>query len=360
MSGAGADVARGADLQLDRVAVALEVLGDLAEPDVALGPLTTYRVGGAADVFVRVRRRDDLDVLARALRESSLPLLVIGRGSNLLVADAGFRGIAVSVADITSEIGIDADAHTVTAGSGVLLPVLARRAAAAGLAGFEWAVGVPGSIGGAVRMNAGGHGSDIAASLLEVTIADLDAVDPADVDPVVVDRGDLGAVDRDVAGSSRPADRPQTSGGHSRIRTVPSAELGLRFRGSALRADAVVLDATLQLRPGNRADSEREISEIVAWRRANQPGGQNAGSVFVNPVPGVVSAGELIDAVGLRGRRVGSASVSEKHANFIQADEDGSADDVRALMRLVRDEVEAHTGYALRSEIRLVGFGEER
>jgi UDP-N-acetylmuramate dehydrogenase len=347
MSGAGADVARGADLHLDRVAVALEVLGDLAEPDVALGPLTTYRVGGAADVFVRVRRRDDLDVLARALRASSLPLLVIGRGSNLLVADAGFRGIAVSVADITSEIGIDADAHTVTAGSGVLLPVLARRAAAAGLAGFEWAVGVPGSIGGAVRMNAGGHGSDIAASLVEITIADLDPVDPDAVDPDVRDR-------------SVPTGRPRTAGVRSRVRTVPSAEVGLRFRGSALRADAVVLDATLQLRPGNRADSEREISEIVAWRRANQPGGQNAGSVFVNPVPGEVSAGELIDAIGLRGRRVGSASVSEKHANFIQADEGGSADDVRALMRLVRDEVQTHTGYALRSEIRLVGFEEDR
>jgi UDP-N-acetylmuramate dehydrogenase len=351
MSGAGAEVARGADLHLGRVAVALEMLGDLAKPDVALGPLTTYRVGGAADVFVRVRRRDDLDALAWALRESSLPVLVVGRGSNLLVADAGFRGIAVSVADITSEIAIDADAHTVTAGSGVLLPVLARRAAAAGLAGFEWAVGVPGSIGGAVRMNAGGHGSDIAASLIEITTADLGAVDP-DADP--------DAVSLDVRDRSMPIGRPQTSGGHSRIRTVPSAEVGLRFRGSALRADAVVLDATLQLRPGNRAASEREIAEIVAWRRANQPGGQNAGSVFVNPVPGEVSAGELIDAIGLRGRRVGSASVSEKHANFIQADEGGSADDVRALMRLVRDEVEAHTGYALRSEIRLVGFGEER
>jgi UDP-N-acetylmuramate dehydrogenase len=365
MSGAGAEVARGADLHLGRVAVALEMLGDLAKPDVALGPLTTYRVGGAADVFVRVRRRDDLDALAWALRESSLPVLVVGRGSNLLVADAGFRGIAVSVADITSEIAIDADAHTVTAGSGVLLPVLARRAAAAGLAGFEWAVGVPGSIGGAVRMNAGGHGSDIAASLIEITTADLGAGDP-DPDP---DAADLGAVDPDadpdavsldVRDRSMPIGRPQTSGGHSRIRTVPSAEVGLRFRGSALRADAVVLDATLQLRPGNRAASEREIAEIVAWRRANQPGGQNAGSVFVNPVPGEVSAGELIDAIGLRGRRVGSASVSEKHANFIQADEGGSADDVRALMRLVRDEVEAHTGYALRSEIRLVGFGEER
>ncbi len=95
---------------------------------------------------------------------------------------------------------------------------------------------------------------------------------------------------------------------------------------------------------------------MVAWRRANQPGGQNAGSVFVNPVPGEVSAGALIDQLGLRGLRIGSAHVSEKHANFIQADEGGSADDVHALMEMVRERVRVATGYELRSEIRLLGF----
>ena len=312
----------------DPVVVACEILGDLAERSVPLGPMTTYRVGGPAEIFVRITRRSDLGRVALARRESGLPLLVVGRGSNLLVSDAGFRGIAVSVAEIADRIDIDNETSAVRAGAAVLLPVLSRRLAAASLAGFEWAVGVPGSLGGAVRMNAGGHGSDMAACLSDVTLVDLDDPD----------------LDNKAQGT---------------IRTVPAAELGLRFRGSSLGPGSVVLDARLQLRRGDRAASEREIAEIVAWRRANQPGGQNAGSVFVNPVPGEVSAGELIDAAGLRGLRVGSAMVSEKHANFIQADEAGSADDARRLMDVVRREVEDRTGYALRSEIRLIGFEDD-
>ncbi|NND74416.1 MAG: UDP-N-acetylmuramate dehydrogenase [Ilumatobacter sp.] len=318
---------------LAAVDVAVAVLGDRAERNVPIGPLTTYRVGGAADIFVRVRTHDDLDALADALRASGLPMLPIGRGSNLLVADAGFRGIAVSTAALGGATAIDIDEQDccVVAGAAVLLPVLARRTAAAGLTGFEWAVGVPGSVGGAVRMNAGGHGSDMAAVVVSATIADVSGAEPADT-------GRRGAA----------------------IRTVPAAALGLRFRGSDLGPGQLVLDVTLQLAAGDRTTAEQEISEIVHWRRANQPGGQNAGSVFVNPVPGEVTCGALIDGAGLRGLRHGTATVSEKHANFIQADEDGSADDVRELMRIVRSEVERATGYRLRSEIRLIGFDEDR
>ena len=168
-------------------------------------------------------------------------------------------------------------------------------------------------------MNAGGHGSDMAASLVKVTVHDLD----------------VGAE-----------------------QTLPAAELGLGFRSSALTPAQVVLEAELQLDHGDAEASARLIGEIVAWRRAHQPGGQNAGSVFVNPVPGEVSAGALIDAAGLRGHRLGTATVSDKHANFIQADEGGRADDVLALMAEVRRRVEASSGYRLRSEIKLVGFDE--
>ena len=321
----------------DALAAAVGVLGELAQLDVPLGPRTTYRVGGPAAVLVEARRPADLERVAAARRASGLPLLVLGRGSNLLVADAGFPGIAVSVVEMAQGIDIDTASATVTAGGGVLLPVLARRTAAAGLTGFEWAVGVPGSVGGAVRMNAGGHGSDMSAALVEARVADLDgaSADVACIDGAGID-GASGMV----------------------VRTIPAAELDLRFRGSALTADMVVLDARLQLAAGDAASAKRMIEEIVAWRRDHQPGGQNAGSVFVNPVPGEVSAGELIDGLGLRGRRRGTARVSEKHANFIQADEGGSADDVVALMREVRAEVAATTGFRLRSEIRLIGFEE--
>lgn len=301
----------------DAVERAVLELGELARRDEPLAPLTTYKVGGSADVFVEIDEPSDLHRVAAAHRESGLPVLIVGRGSNLLVSDRGFGGIAVSLADAATDIDIDAVHSIVRAGSAVALPVLARQVATAGLTGFEWAVGVPGSIGGAVRMNAGGHGSDIAESLIDVTAFDLVT---------------------------------------STETVLPVEQLGLRFRGSGLPATTIVLSARLQLAPGDAEISRRELGEIVAWRRANQPGGQNAGSVFVNPIPHELSAGRLIDDVGLRGFRHGTATVSDKHANFIQADPDGSADDVHELIRLIRARVAEATGYELRSEIRLIGF----
>lgn len=307
---------------------AAEVLGPLARRDHHVAALTTYRVGGSAALFVEARSVEDLVVVARARRCSGLPVLVIGRGSNLLVADAGFTGIAVTVAGFANEIvlpdprsGVEGR-MIVSAGAGVALPVLARRTAAAGLTGFEWAVGVPGSVGGAVRMNAGGHGSDMASSLVDVDVIDLDA--PSD--PAV------------------------------EIRSVGS--LGLGFRSSGLRDAEVVVGARIAVAVGDRATSEQLVAEIVRWRREHQPGGQNCGSVFVNPIPGEVAAGALIDGLGLRGFRIGSAEVSDKHANFIVADEGGRAADVHAVMEAVRDRVAAASGYVLRSEVRLVGFEE--
>ena len=303
----------------DAVAAAVGVLGPLAAVDVPLGLLTTYRVGGSAAVFVRATTRSDLGAVATASRVSGLPVLAVGRGSNLLVADAGFSGIAVGLVDLPESIEIDVATSIVTVSAGASLPVVARRTAASGLAGFEWAVGVPGSIGGAVRMNAGGHGSDMSGSLIDVTVIDM----------------------QDASGDES---------------TLTASALGLAFRHSELSASAIVLDARLQLAPGDPGRSAQLIADIVTWRREHQPGGQNAGSVFVNPVPGEVSAGSLVDAAGLRGFRHGSAHVSDKHANFIQADDGGSADDVRALMRIVRERVREHSGFDLRSEIRLVGF----
>ena len=268
------------------VDAAAGVLGDLARRDVPLGPLTTYRVGGPAALFVEAADPDDLRAVAAAVATTGLPTLVVGKGSNLLVADAGFAGIAVVLGEAFAEVRIEGT--TVHAGGAAALPVVARRTVGAGLTGFEWAVGVPGSIGGAVRMNAGGHGSDMAASLVAARLVDL--ASGADV-------------------------------------TVAATDLDLGYRRSNVAPSQVVVEATVALATGDREAGERTLSEIVTWRRANQPGGQNAGSVFTNP-PGD-SAGRLVDAAGCKGLRVGTAQVSTKHANFFQADAGGSADDVR-------------------------------
>ncbi len=290
----------------------------MARSDVSLAPYCTYRVGGDAALWVEVGSLDDLELVRRAVAEVDCPVLIVGRGSNLLVADAGFPGIVVHLGDEFSQITIDAEAATVVAGGAALLPVVARKSAAAALTGFEWAVGVPGSIGGAVRMNAGGHGSDMSASLTRVGIVDLRAHDRVGVDEWTLD------------------------------------DLALGYRTSAVDRGHIVVTAELQLTPGDRTRSEAEISEIVRWRRANQPGGQNAGSVFANPEGD--SAGRLIDSLGLKGLRIGTAEVSEKHANFIQADPDGSADDVYRLILEVKRRVLAETGIDLIPENKLIGF----
>jgi UDP-N-acetylmuramate dehydrogenase len=315
-----------------------ERLGPSATLDAPLGALTTYRVGGRAAVLVDAGSEDDLLVLQRVLGDlrasASLPVLVVGKGSNMLVADAGFPGLVVRLggrlADITvpdrpglaappggkAEDGGDAPV-TVRAGGAAGLPVLARRSVKEGLTGLEWAVGIPGTVGGALKMNAGGHGSDTASCLARFRMVDL-------------------------TGEGAVEDGPE--------------RLRLGYRSSALSAADVVVWADFVARPGDPAVGEATVSEIVRWRRQHQPGGSNAGSVFTNP-PGD-SAGRLVEVSRLKGFRLRSARVSEKHANFIQADDGGSADDVCALMAHVRTTVAEATGVWLNPEVKLVGFPE--
>jgi len=296
---------------------AAEVLGDRARRDVPLGPLTTYRVGGSAALFVEARGDDDLRRVADAAIASGVDVLVVGKGSNLLVADAGFAGLAVVLGESFADVTIEGT--VVRAGGATPLPALARRTVAAGLTGLEWAVGVPGSVGGGVRMNAGGHGSDIAATLLRVRVLDLAT-------------GEDGA--------------------------VSAADLELGYRRSAVTPTRVVVWAEFGLAPGDVDAGTEELAAIVRWRRENQPGGQNAGSVFTNP-PGD-AAGRLVDAAGCKGLRRGSAHVSTKHANFIQADPSGSADEVAALIAEVQARVEEATGVHLEPELRFIGFDHPR
>jgi UDP-N-acetylmuramate dehydrogenase len=272
-------------------------------------------VGGRAALASEPADEAALVALSRALDGLSVPVLVLGNGSNLLVADAGFPGLVVTLGGHFAGLAIEGT--DVRAGGALALPTLARRTAAAGLTGLEWAVGVPGSVGGAVRMNAGGHGSDTAATLIRYRTVDLATGEVAE---------------------------------------QPASHLDAGYRRTSVRAAEVVVEATHRLEPGDPGAGRAAIDEIVRWRRANQPGGANAGSVFANP-PGD-SAGRLIDACGLKGLRIGTAEVSPKHANFIQADRGGSADDVRRLMDRVREEVRAATGIELSTEVQMVGFAD--
>ncbi len=296
----------------------------------SLAPFTTYRVGGPAAATVTVTEVRQLESIAAAITDGfagngpAVEVLVIGKGSNLLVSDAGFDGLALVLGPGFEAIDIEAATSSVRLGGAVLLPVAARATVRAGLTGFEWAVGVPGTVGGAVAMNAGGHGSDMAASVVAVTVFDL----------------------------------------ASSVMTRRSAvDLEFGYRHSSIGTLDVVLEAELQLEAGTgsretqsvETQSVETLSEIVRWRREHQPGGSNAGSVFANPPND--SAGRLIDEAGLKGFRLGSAEVSAKHANFIQADADGSADDVYRLIRFVQATVAERTGVELRPENRLVGFG---
>jgi UDP-N-acetylmuramate dehydrogenase len=284
--------------------------------NVPSGEFTTYRVGGPLAVVVLVGNDAALEALAGVVRTLAVSVLVVGRGSNLLVADAGFAGVAVVLGDEFERVVVDPEEAVVLAGGSASLPVLARRAAAAGVGGLEFYVGIPGSVGGAVRMNAGGHGRETRDVLIDVDLLDL----------------------RDAERSTRPAEAFDFGYRHSNL-ADHVVVCAARFRGEAESAAAV----------GTRIDT------IVRWRREHQPGGANAGSVFSNPPDD--SAGRLIDVSGLKGLRVGGAVVSEKHANFILAEPSATAADVVGLIDEVRRRVAAATGTELETEVRLVGFG---
>jgi UDP-N-acetylmuramate dehydrogenase len=295
---------------------AIRLLGPKAKSNHPIGPLTTYRVGGRAGAFLEVETEADLEQVRIAVAGTGLPVLVIGRGSNLLVSDSGFPGIALSLG--ASYGFIEFEGLVVRAGAACSLPVLARRSVAAGLKGMEWGVGVPGSVGGAVRMNAGGHGSETSQVLRRCRLVDLSS-------------------DEDS--------------------TLTVDELDYSYRHSNISPTQVVLWAELSLSPGDSREGEAAIGEVVRWRREHQPGGQNAGSVFTNP-PGD-SAGRLVEEAGLKGYRLGTAWVSDKHANFIQADPGGSADDVLSLVDEVRRLVYERLGVELVPEVRVAGRFEQ-
>lgn len=283
------------------------------EGEALLASLTTLRVGGSARVLVTAEQDEDLAAVGEVCRRTGLPWAVIGRGSNLLVADAGWPGVAIVLG--RGYRGLELHGERLRAGAAEPLPSLAVRIADAGYRGFAWACSVPGTIGGAVRMNAGAHGADLRDHLVEAELFRL------------------GTGTREL---------------------WPAATLGLAYRSSELPTDAVVVAATLAFDRGDPVEERAAITRIRAWRRAHQPLNEpNCGSVFTNP-PGD-SAGRLIDAAGCKGLRVGGAEVSHRHANFIVTRPGATATDVATVIERVVAAVEADAGLTLHPEVRRLG-----
>jgi UDP-N-acetylmuramate dehydrogenase len=301
--------------------VAYEVLAGRAhgrlERDVGIGPMTSYGLGGPAAVFLEAATGSDLEALSLALRESGAPSIMLGRGSNLLVSDRGFDGVAVRLGSGFRWTRVEGE--TIAAGAAVPLPTVAVLSGQHALAGVEFAIAIPASVGGAVRMNAGAHGHSVGEVLREVEVFRLDA---------------------------------------ARAETIPADRLGFSYRSSDLPADAIVTGARFGLRPGDEAGIQDRLREAREWRRANQPLNlPNAGSVFKNPAGD--PAGRLIEATCGKGMAVGGARISEVHANFIVATAEARADDVYTLIRRIQRRVKEDTGVDLELEVRLIGEFEE-
>jgi UDP-N-acetylmuramate dehydrogenase len=294
-------------------AVLRAACGDRVRRDFSLAPLTTFRIGGPAALYLEPEADDDLAAAGQAVAVSGLPFLVIGKGSNLLVSDDGFPGLVLRLGRGYRWAAREGD--RLRAGGSMPLPALSGVALRHGLDGLAFGVAIPATVGGAVRMNAGAHGhsmSDVVTSIAVVHLSD---------------------------------GRPDS---------IPGKEAGFSYRRSSLPEDAVVTGVTVSLEPGDPAVIRAEMDAARDWRRRTQPLAEpNCGSVFKNPPDD--HAARLIEAAGWKGHRVGGAQVSTKHANFIVAEPGARAEDVLALILAVQAAVEADVGVRLEPEVHLVG-----
>ena len=289
--------------------------------DEPLSRHTTFGIGGPADVYVKAKTLDELRRAAAVARRHGAPVFVLGSGSNILVGDRGIRGVVIE--NNAKGVGQPQEQPDGTvlleAESGCNFPSLARRLCREGFTGLEWAVGIPGTLGGAVVYNAGAYGGCLADVLVKITVADE----------------------------------------NDRVRDIPAEELGLVYRGSVFTRgvlrDKVILSVQFRLRRDDPAAIMERVARLDEKRLAAQPRGRNAGSIFKNTPEH--PAWWLIDQVGLRGMRVGDAEISQKHTNFFMNVGKARAADVKALMDLAQQRVRERFGIDLHPEVALVGEG---
>lgn len=297
-----------------------QTFGDRLLEGEELARHTSCRIGGPADLFVIVSSEEELAQATHIGWNMGLDVLVLGSGSNVLVSDQGVRGLVILNHARSVDFNDQSELITVRSSSGTSLAALARMCAGRGASGLEWAVSVPGRVGGALVGNAGAHGGDIAGCLL---MADI--------------------LQRDQSTSSWDA-----------------RQLELEYRGSRLKqspCDYVVLGAEFQLAREQITVIGDRVESYLAQRRNTQPAGASIGSMFKNPSGDY--AGRLIESVGLKGRQIGSARISHKHANFFVNLGGARAAEVRELIDLARKAVRDHSGVELELEIQMIGIWDD-
>lgn len=270
---------------------------------------TTFKIGGAADILITVGNLSKLQTVISACKDCSMPYMILGNGSNLLVSDKGIEGAVIALDGDFKEISVESE--TVTAGAGAKLSRLCTVAMEHSLSGLEFAYGIPGTVGGAMYMNAGAYGGEMKDVALSVTAMSPD-------------------------GS---------------VREVPAAEMALGYRTSVFKTNGdIILFAKYNLHTGVKSAIKAQMEDIMGRRKSKQPlEYPSAGSVFKRPEGAF--AGTLIEQCGLKGKTVGGAQVSEKHAGFIINVGGATCDDVMELVKVVQDTVKAETGYILEREI---------
>lgn len=283
--------------------------------DEPMARYTSLRVGGSADVILQPQTVEELGNMVLFFRESGYPFLVAGNWTNLLVRDGGYRGAVVVMKALRRIDWQDEDSQTlVAAQAGVSLAELVRLASERSLAGMAFCAGIPGSVGGAVVMNAGAFGNEIKDVLHGATMMN--------------DRGE--------------------------VRECQRRELSFAYRKLDLPAGSIIVSAVFRLEKGDREAIRRQMDEIIDKRKQKHPlDYPSAGSIFKNP-PGQ-PAGRLIEAAGLKGLQIGGARISEKHGNFIINAGNATASDILALIERIQKEVLAQTGISLETEVRIVG-----
>ncbi len=286
---------------------------ELVRADEPMSGHTTFRVGGPADYYVEPSNAVELAAVLRLCREEQIPYMILGNGSNLLVGDKGYRGVMIALGKAWSDIVVEE--NRIRAGAGALLGAVSRQALKASLTGLEFAAGIPGTIGGAVFMNAGAYGSEMSSVLTRVTVLTPDG----------------------------------------EVRVIPASELDLGYRRSCIGTKGyVVLEAELELGAGEEEAIRRRMDELTVQRRTKQPlEYPSAGSTFKRPEG--YFAGKLIQDAGLRGFRVGGAQVSEKHCGFVVNCGDATAEDIMNLCHAVQAKVNEEFGVLLEMEIRMIG-----